>query len=58
MIVLFLLALPFIGWWVGVSVFDFLFKREDKNTYITHIHHYHDNRQLHITQQEETHHLD
>lgn len=53
------IGLPFLGWRVGVSVFDALTgcKKEQQNTYITHIHHHYDNRQVHLhndtTQQEE-----
>lgn len=48
------IGLPLLGWWVGVSIFDYLtgHKKETPNTYITHIHHYHDNRSITIQQQE------
>lgn len=48
-ILVILIALPFIGWRIGVGVFDFFFKGEPtntKDTYITHIHN--DNRQVHF----------
>lgn len=53
MIILVLLALPFLGWFLFTSIFDALFgyKKPSKDVYITHHHHYYDQRQVHINQQ-------
>ena len=52
--VLIFIGLPALGWYIGVCLFDALTGYEkESNTYITHIHHYYDNRQLHVNQQEE-----
>ena len=58
LLLLIFIGLPLLGWFIGVSLFDaFTGTKKDKpDTYITHVHHHYDNRQVHLhptTQQEE-----
>ena len=54
-----LIGLPFLGWFIGVSIYDAILgatKKKD-DTITIHNHYYYDNRSVTI-QQEENHHLD
>ena len=44
------LLLPFLCYYIFTKLFDLFFGKQesDKNTFITHVHHYHDNRQVHL----------
>jgi hypothetical protein len=56
---LIILVLPFLGWFVGVKIYDLLTKNTTKkDVFITHNHY--DNRQVHFhaTPPEENHQLD
>ena len=54
-----IIGLPLLGWNIGVSLFDAFTgtSKEKPDTYITHVHHHYDNRQVHMhtTPQEENH---
>ena len=45
------IALPVLGWYIGVTIFDALTgHKKESNSFTTHVHNYYDNRQVNIYQ--------